>query len=152
MARSPELLWESAIVIEAPPAEVADQLLRASPGKVGPDNAYLLHSDGRDLTLTGGPDVFLAGAPGIPGGGGMIVEVDRARRTFAVQGGWWYRGEHTVQDDPRGTRVVYRIYNVGQVGWMVSLRWRSFRRTMAAPADQAARLGERLHAKAYVAG
>ncbi|PZG11519.1 hypothetical protein [Nonomuraea aridisoli] len=38
--------------------------------------------------------------------------------TIAYQGGWWYRGEWSVEPDPAGTRVVHRVYNVAQ--WM---RW-----------------------------
>jgi hypothetical protein len=95
-----------------------------------------------------GPVVLVA-----PEAPGVTVVVDRAAGTLSVQGGWWYRGEHTVEDHPAGARIVYRIYNVSQVRrWMVPLVWRSFRRGMAAPDDQAARIGERLSAKAYVAG
>ncbi|MFI7615539.1 hypothetical protein ACIBP6_30370 [Nonomuraea terrae] len=38
--------------------------------------------------------------------------------TIAYQGGWWYRGEWSVEPDPEGTRVVHRVYDVAR--WM---RW-----------------------------
>ena len=45
---------------------------------------------------------------------------DRARRSVALQGEWWYRGVTSVEPDPRGSRVVHRIFNVAQGhGWAV---------------------------------
>jgi hypothetical protein len=46
------------------------------------------------------------------------VEIDSLGRTVAIQGGWWYRGEYTVDDHPGGSRVTHRVYNVAT--WM---RW-----------------------------
>jgi hypothetical protein len=46
------------------------------------------------------------------------VEIDPPARTVAIQGGWWYRGEYTVDDHPGGSRVTHRVYNVAT--WM---RW-----------------------------
>ncbi|GAA3309592.1 hypothetical protein [Nonomuraea dietziae] len=37
---------------------------------------------------------------------------------LAHQGGWWYRGEWSVEPHPRGALVVHRVYNVAE--WM---RW-----------------------------
>jgi len=55
------------------------------------------------------------------------VEVDRPRRTVAMQGGWWYRGEYTVDEDPAGSRVTHRVYNVATRGrWGVPLANRFF--------------------------
>ncbi|WP_285750889.1 hypothetical protein [Lentzea sp. NBRC 105346] len=147
-------LWQSKIVVEAAANVVADLLLNVKPGKVGKDNAFMLYAgDNTDMTLTGGPEVFRAHVGNQnPNGGGMRVEVDRKRRLFAVQGGWWYRGEHTVEDHPKGALLVYRILNVAKVRrWMVPLVWRSFQKSMGAPKDQAKRVGERLGVKAYEA-
>jgi hypothetical protein len=46
------------------------------------------------------------------------VEIDRPGRTVALQGGWWFRGEYTVDDHPAGSRVTHRVYNVA-----TSMRW-----------------------------
>ncbi len=54
-------------------------------------------------------------------------EVDPDRRLVAQQGGWWYRGEYTVEDDPAGSRVTHRVYNVASWGrWAVPLANRFF--------------------------
>nr|WP_246481455.1 hypothetical protein [Amycolatopsis umgeniensis] len=54
-------------------------------------------------------------------------EMDPARGFIAQQGGWWYRGEYTVVDDPAGARVTHRVYNVASRGrWAVPLANRFF--------------------------
>jgi hypothetical protein len=112
-------------VVRAPEAEVRRLLLTVEPGPIGPGNAWLL-SDGpyAGATVAGGPDRFqVRGASGTG-----TVEVDRDAGTFAVQGGWWYRGEYTVEPDPAGARVTHRVYNVAGAlsRWMVPLANRGF--------------------------
>ncbi|WP_246037659.1 hypothetical protein [Saccharothrix texasensis] len=59
--------------------------------------------------------------------GGGRVEVDRARRTVAVQGGWWYRGEYQVEATADGARLTHRVRNVARRGrWAVPLANRLF--------------------------
>jgi hypothetical protein len=59
--------------------------------------------------------------------GGGRVEVDRERRTVAVQGGWWYRGEYQVDATADGTRLTHRVRNVARRGrWAVPLANRLF--------------------------
>jgi hypothetical protein len=54
--------------------------------------------------------------------GAGTVEVEPAAGTFAVQGGWWYRGEWTVEPDPAGTRISHRVRNAARTGrWAVPL-------------------------------
>jgi hypothetical protein len=91
-----------------------------------------------------------------PLGGGRYLpttHVDGERTTFAIQGGWWYRGEHTVEPHPRGTRYVHRVNNVAQwMRWAVPLANKGFRgfesATRAAVADRVAKLGKRLGCRA----
>ncbi|MEU4396717.1 hypothetical protein [Kribbella sp. NPDC023855] len=46
---------------------------------------------------------------------------------FSYQGGWWYRGETTVEPDPVGVRVTYRVFNVAdRLTWAVPLANRFF--------------------------
>jgi hypothetical protein len=47
-----------------------------------------------------------------------VVEASNGNWTAAVQGGWWYRGEYTVEPAPSGSRFTHRVYNVAT--WM---RW-----------------------------
>ncbi|WP_051166104.1 hypothetical protein [Amycolatopsis orientalis] len=55
------------------------------------------------------------------------LEVDRERRFLAAQGGWWYRGEYEVADDPAGSRVTHRVRNAAAgLGWGVLLANRFF--------------------------
>ncbi|MGH3319356.1 MAG: hypothetical protein ACRDN9_04095 [Streptosporangiaceae bacterium] len=96
-------------VVEAPLEDVAEMVLSVGPGRVGSDNAWLLGGGPyAAATLTGGPDRFIATADGHS----VTVEIDRGSRTFALQGGWWYRGEYTLEPGSHGTRLTHRVYNV----------------------------------------
>jgi hypothetical protein len=54
-------------------------------------------------------------------------EFDRDRRVVWFQGGWWYRGEYTVEDVPGGTRLTHRVVNVAtRARWGVPLANRFF--------------------------
>ncbi|MFD6067403.1 hypothetical protein [Amycolatopsis lurida] len=54
-------------------------------------------------------------------------EIDAERHFLAQQGGWWYRGEYTVEEDPAGARVTHRVYNVATWSrWAVPLANRFF--------------------------
>jgi hypothetical protein len=58
---------------------------------------------------------------------GYDVQESPGRAVFAYQGGWWYRGETTVEPDPAGVRVTSRIYNVAdRARWAVPLANRFF--------------------------
>ncbi len=59
------------------------------------------------------------------------VEIDRARRRFATQGDWWFRGEVTlVPHDAGGTLVTYRVLNVAtKRRWMVPIVLWQYRRS-----------------------
>jgi hypothetical protein len=53
------------------------------------------------------------------------IEVDQKRHTLAIQGHWWYRGVYTVREDPRGSLIEYRVYNIATLGrWAVPLMQR----------------------------
>ncbi|WP_238605184.1 MULTISPECIES: hypothetical protein [Amycolatopsis] len=51
----------------------------------------------------------------------MKLEADRDRRFLAAQGGWWYRGEYEVADDPAGARVTHRVRNAATGQWWAVL-------------------------------
>ncbi|MEU4447206.1 hypothetical protein AB0K14_37670 [Actinosynnema sp. NPDC050801] len=79
-------------------------------------------------TVAASPDSVLARVVQVvhDAGGGWI-EVDRARRTVAVQGGWWYRGEYEVEAVGGGARLTHRVRNVAARGrWAVPLANRLF--------------------------
>ncbi|MFJ6674030.1 hypothetical protein ACIQMJ_23210 [Actinosynnema sp. NPDC091369] len=66
-------------------------------------------------TVAAPPDVVLARVEAaIRDAGGGRVEVDRAQRAVAVQGGWWYRGEYEVEATADGTRLTHRVRNVAR--------------------------------------
>jgi hypothetical protein len=136
-----ELLALHALV-EAPPDQVAGLLLDVRPG-------------GRSPLATGGlvagsdtGDEFVVDQDGSR----LTVTVDRAGRSVALQGEWWYRGVTSVEPDPRGSRVVHRIFNVAQGrGWAV--RFVSRGPLNAAPrsfAETVRGLGEQLGVAARV--
>jgi len=51
----------------------------------------------------------------------MKLEIDRERRFFAAQGGWWYRAEYQVAADPAGARIVHRVRNAATGQWWAVL-------------------------------
>lgn len=79
-------------------------------------------------TVPVAPDAVLAKVvAAITEAGGGRIEVDRERRTVAVQGGWWYRGEYQVDATADGARVTHRVRNVARRGrWAVPLANRLF--------------------------
>src|SRR3954454_10986450 len=103
-------LLELHAVIEAPPDRVAEVLLDVRPGGRSP-----IATRGEVAAADPGDDFVV-----VQDGSRLTVSVDRARRSVALQGEWWYRGVTTVEPDPRGSRVVHRIFNVAQGnGWAV---------------------------------
>ncbi|GAA0542874.1 hypothetical protein GCM10010172_25420 [Paractinoplanes ferrugineus] len=129
-------LLELTAVVEAPPERVAEVLLDVRPGGRSP------------LGVAGDGDDFVV----VDRGSRITVRVDRAARSIAQQGEWWYRGVTSVEPDPRGSRVVHRIFNVADGrGWAV--RWVSRGPLNAAPGSFAAivrDLGEQLGVRAVV--
>ncbi|MEV6865629.1 hypothetical protein AB0M44_32095 [Streptosporangium subroseum] len=113
------LLFEAAGTIEAPVERVERLMLAVRPGPVGPDNAWLMSQTGG--AIEGGPERFTLRRAGHA----MTVEV--VGQTFAMQGGWWYRGEYTVEPHPAGTLLTHRVFNVASRGrWGVPLANRFF--------------------------
>src|SRR4051812_36573622 len=97
-------------VIEAPPERVAEVLLDVRPGGRSP-----IATRGEVAETDPGDDFVV-----VHDGSRLAVSVDRARRSVALQGEWWYRGVTSVEPDPRGSRVVHRIFNVAPGhGWAV---------------------------------
>ena len=128
-------------VVEAPPDEVAELLLDVRPGGRSPLAATgeAEPPDSDEFTVT-------------QNGSRITVMVDRANRSVTQQGEWWYRGVTTVEPDPRGARVIHRIYNVapGQ-RWAVGFVSRGpLNAAPGAFAGQIARLGQALHANAWI--
>ena len=103
-------LLELHAVIEAPPDEVAKILLDVRPGGRSP-----IATRGEVAETDAGDDFVV-----VRDGSRLTVSVDRAGRSVALQGEWWYRGVTSVEPDPRGSRVVHRIFNVApNHGWAV---------------------------------
>ena len=128
-------------VVEAPPDAVADVLLDVRPGGRSPlvTNGTVESQDGDEFVVT-------------QGGSRMTVTVDRAARSVAVQGEWWYRGVTTVEPDPRGAQVIHRIFNVAE-GNRWAVRFVSRGAVNAAPAAFLAhidQLGLALNCAAWV--
>ena len=97
-------------VVEAPPERVAEVVLDVRPGGRSP------LATGGEVAETDEGDSFEV----VKDGSRMTVTVDRAGREVALQGEWWYRGVTSVEPDPRGSRLVHRIFNVAEGhGWAV---------------------------------
>jgi len=84
------------------------------------------------------------------------VEVVGERTTYAVQGGWWYRGEYAIEPSGTGrTRFTHRVYNVAQwMRWAVPLANKGFvgfrETTRRGIEEQLRRLGERLGCRTWL--
>jgi hypothetical protein len=130
-------------VVEASPDAVAAIVLDARPGGRSP-----LATTGTATPADG--DTFTVAHDG----GKIFVEVDRAARTIALQGQWWYRGETTVTAHERGSLVTYRVINVARSGrWGVRFVARGpLAAAPAAFAGSLAALGETLGCPAYPLG
>ncbi len=116
------LLWTATGVVEAPLDDVADLVLRAEAGEVASERWFVPHVPvGAGLALTGGPVRFgvLPHGLSVPT---SYIEVDRARRTLAVEGRWWFRGVYAFEAHPNGTLVTYRVYDMARTArWAVPL-------------------------------
>ncbi|MFI5493033.1 hypothetical protein [Actinoplanes sp. NPDC051859] len=127
-------------VVEATPDEVAAVLLDARPGGQSPIAATgaAKPAMGDEFTVTRDGSI-------------MTVTIDRAGRSVAQQGEWWYRGVTSIEPDERGSLVVHRIFNVAQ-GNRWAVRFVSRGPVNAAPtafAKLLGGLGERLDCAAY---
>jgi hypothetical protein len=135
-----QLLALSAVV-EAAPDTVAALLLDVHPGGRSPIAA-------RGETDEDDGDQFVV----FRDGSRLTVTVDRAARSVAQEGEWWFRSVTSVEPDPRGSRLLHRIFNVAQGhGWAVRFVARG--PLTAAPdrfADVVHRLGEELGVAAWV--
>lgn len=128
-------------VVEAPADEVAGLLLDVRPGGRSP-LAYPEMADDDD------GDRFVA----VRDGSRLTVTVDRAACQVDEQSEWWFRSTTTVEPDPRGSQVVYRVFNVAERGqW--AIRFLSRGPLNAAPrrfAEAVRRLGDELGVAAWV--
>jgi hypothetical protein len=82
------------------------------------------------------------------------VEVDTEHHSIALQGGWWYSGVHSIETHERGSRIVYKIYNVAPgLGWWIAqfIQGPQATRNMEQTFQkQLSEMANRLHCKAYL--
>lgn len=144
MARTTQdraVLHHSAGVAHTEPQRLRQLVLAARTGAIGADNCWLLGDP--TGTLTGGPDTFAANMAG------HRMTVDVTAHSIAFQGGWWYRGEWTVDEHEDGAPLTHRVVNVASwMRWGVPLANRFFvgfdAKTRQHVADTLARIGRTL--------
>ena len=136
-------------VVEASPEAVAGVLLDVRPGGRSPLAARGEIGQGEtDQDEDDGDDRFVV----VRQGSRLTVTVDRAARSVAQEGEWWFRSVTAVEPDPRGSQVVHRIFNVAK-GNAWAVRFVSRGPLNAAPgqfAEAVRRLGEELGVAAWV--
>jgi hypothetical protein len=103
MSRRAQAGWTVAGVVEAPVDEVWAALLAVGPVAALVDTSAVARAGASEVLRT---------TVGQPGAGRTHLEIDPRQHRIALQGDWWYRGVHTVEPHPRGSRVVYRVYNI----------------------------------------
>lgn len=142
MKRAP--MVEVAAFLDIPLERAEAAVLDVEVGPPGTGRVWLLGE--KTGTVTGGPHRFTVEQDGYR----LKVEVDRARKTIATQGGWWYRGEYILDSRGSRTRLTHRVYNVAgpATRWGVPLANRFFigfdAQTRKAFADTVRDIGERL--------
>ncbi|WP_436760897.1 hypothetical protein [Streptosporangium sp. V21-05] len=87
---------------------------------------------------------------------GHISTVEVVGHTISFQGGWWYRGEWSVEPHPRGALLVHRVFNVARwMRWGVPLANRFFigfaSRTRQGFAESLVQTGQRLGCSTHLA-
>jgi hypothetical protein len=117
-------------VVEAPPDAVAEILLDVRPGGRSP----LAPAGTADAAEGDEFAVVLAGSK-------ITFAVDRAGRSVAQQGEWWYRGVTSVEPHREGSLVVHRIFNIAP-GHRWAVRFVSRGPLGAAPGEFAAQIAE----------
>ncbi|GAA0513683.1 hypothetical protein Ade02nite_48730 [Paractinoplanes deccanensis] len=129
-------------VVEATPEAVAAVLLDVRPGGRSP-----MALDGT-IEETDVGDEFEV----LHDGDKVKVAIDRGARSVTIEGAWWYRGVTSVEPDPLGSRVRFRMFNIAEGhGWAV--RFVSRGPINAAPrefAETIHRLGTELGVPAHV--
>jgi hypothetical protein len=80
---------------------------------------------------------------------GHTSTAEVTEHTVSLQGGWWYRGEWSVEPHPEGALLVHRVFNVARwVRWGVPMANRFFigfaGRTRQGFTESLTRLGGRL--------
>ncbi|MFF3443160.1 hypothetical protein [Streptosporangium sp. NPDC002721] len=128
-----KLITEVAGIVEAPVAAVFDDLA----GALLPDGRRTGRFTVEDLP-------------------GHTSTVEVVGHTISFQGGWWYRGEWSVEPHPRGALLVHRVLNVARwMRWGVSPANRFFigfaGRTRQGFAESLARTGQRLGCSTHLA-
>jgi hypothetical protein len=103
--------WTVSGVVEAPVEKVWPLLM---------DSFSTIGVDRKAVEAYSGPQPYVTYL-GKPGNGKITIEVDKVRHSIATQGEWWYRGVHTVEPHPRGSRVIYCVYNIAPgMGWWIA--------------------------------
>lgn len=113
-------------------------IVEAPVGRVWDDLAQQLLPDGRR-----------AGRYTVEDFPGHTSTVEVGGHAVAFQGGWWYRGEWSVEPHQKGALLVHRVYNVAQwMRWGVPLANRFFigyeATTRKGFAEKLAQMGNRL--------
>lgn len=104
--------WSASGLLEAPLDKTWEKLLDTF--------SMLSPQQRRELEREGGPDVWKMSA-GKQGEGRIHLEVDKKHHRVAVQGEWWYRGVYSITAHPRGSLLVYQVYNVAPgAGWWLA--------------------------------
>jgi hypothetical protein len=131
--RGKKLIAEVAGIVEAPVAVVFDELA----GALLPDGRRTGRFTVEDLP-------------------GHTSTVEVAGHVVSFQGGWWYRGEWSVEPHPQGALLVHRVFNVAQwMRWGVPLANRFFigfaDSTRQGFTEKLAQIGNRLDCSTHLA-
>jgi len=98
--------WTGRVHLDASVERVAAALLAVRPGRVGPDNAVLLHGPlWSRMQITGGPQCFI----GHLGEASVLIEIDLRGYSFALQGRLGWRIVTRLEPEGAGTAVIREI-------------------------------------------
>jgi hypothetical protein len=109
MGRQKQSVWVASGIVKAPIGQVWQALIEVNPLLSAAAKSAIIHK--REVQT-------FSVAPGNPAAGRAHIEVDPQQRRLVVKGEWWYCGVHSVEAHPRGSLLVYHIYNIAPgLGW-----------------------------------
>ncbi|QGQ96627.1 hypothetical protein EHS13_17965 [Paenibacillus psychroresistens] len=112
------LIGSSSGLVEAPYERLISLLLDVQSGMVGGSRIpFILSgltqaSTSANLDIRGGPEHFTVYSTGVHVSRLVNVEVLRKEALVAIYGGYWYRGEYTLEQHQKGTLIKLSIYNI----------------------------------------
>lgn len=143
-------------IVEAPFTEVSALLMDVHCGRFsGHELPLVIDGVAAGVEIQGGPQKFTVFAGESSAATRLcFVEVDKQNHSVSIYGGWWFRGEYTIEAHPKGSLLTYRLSNAatGVSGAIAGLvHRRELKGARAVLEHMLRKVGERLRCAVSVA-